>query len=99
MVAVHLHMKEIDQGRGKKKPDYLVTSIKRVVGILLKSLFLEALEIVTCHWVGGYLKRMSLFQNRLSGLYFTSSEDIGAKNFVTWSFVMPYFFLKPSLKC
>ena len=36
-------------------------------GILQKSLLLEALEIVTCHC----LKRMSLFQNRLLGLYFT----------------------------
>ena len=33
-----------------KNPNYLVTLIKKVGGILQKSLFLEALEIVTCNW-------------------------------------------------
>ena len=32
-----------------KNPNYLVTLIKKVGGILQKSLFLEALEIVTCN--------------------------------------------------
>ena len=36
--------------------DYLVTLIKRVVGFLKKSLLLEALEIVTCHW-GGWVSK------------------------------------------
>ena len=46
-----------------------------------KSLLLEALEIVTCHRVGGCLKRMSLFQNRRLELYFTPSEDqVGVGN-------------------
>ena len=63
-----------------KKTDYLVTLIKKV-GILQKSLFLEALEIVTCHWGGWVSKRMSLFQNRLLELCFTTSEDqVGVGN-------------------
>ena len=58
-----------------------MTLIKRVGGYLAEIITSWSLWNRTCHWGGGCLKRMSLFQNRLLELYFTPSEDqVGVGN-------------------
>ena len=69
-----------------------MTSIKRVGGYLAEITISEALEIVTCQW-GRWVSEEDVTiskQNFKVVLY--PSEDLGARNFVTWSLVLPYSF-------